>query len=134
MTNRILENIKKVLVLGSGALKSGEAGEFDYSGSQALKALSEEGVETVRINPNIATVQTAEGVAAKICFSPLSPCFVEKVIKREQPDGVLLAGGGRTALNCGVQPSKSGVFQRYGVELLGSPVQAVMDTEDRDLC
>src|SRR5690554_5869001 len=133
MTNRILENIKKVLVLGSGALKIGEAGEFDYSGSQALKALSEEGVETVLINPNIATVQTSEGVADKIYFLPVTPYFVEKVIKREQPDGVLLAFGGQTALNCGVQLYKSGVFEKYGVEVLGTPVQAIMDTEDRDL-
>ena len=133
MTNQILENIKKVLVLGSGALKIGEAGEFDYSGSQALKALSEEGVETVLINPNIATVQTSEGVADKIYFLPVTPYFVEKVIKREQPDGILLAFGGQTALNCGVQLYRSGVFEKYGVEVLGTPVQAIMDTEDRDL-
>ncbi|MDD4008799.1 MAG: carbamoyl-phosphate synthase large subunit [Fermentimonas sp.] len=129
----MLENIKKVLVLGSGALKIGEAGEFDYSGSQALKALSEEGVETVLINPNIATVQTSEGVADKIYFLPVTPYFVEKVIKREQPDGILLAFGGQTALNCGVQLYRSGVFEKYGVEVLGTPVQAIMDTEDRDL-
>ena len=133
MTNQILENIKKVLVLGSGALKIGEAGEFDYSGSQALKALSEEGVETVLINPNIATVQTSEGVADKIYFLPVTPYFVEKVIKREQPDGILLAFGGQTALNCGVQLYRSDVFEKYGVEVLGTPVQAIMDTEDRDL-
>jgi carbamoyl-phosphate synthase large subunit len=103
MTNQILDNIKKVLVLGSGALKIGEAGEFDYSGSQALKALSEEGVETILINPNIATVQTSEGVADKIYFLPVTPYFVEKVIERENPDGILLAFGGQTALNCGVE-------------------------------
>lgn len=133
MTNQILDNIKKVLVLGSGALKIGEAGEFDYSGSQALKALSEEGVETILINPNIATVQTSEGVADKIYFLPVTPYFVEKVIEREKPDGILLAFGGQTALNCGVELYKSGVLEKYSVKVLGTPVQAIMDTEDRDL-
>ncbi|WP_053826404.1 carbamoyl-phosphate synthase large subunit [Lascolabacillus massiliensis] len=129
----MLDNIKKVLVLGSGALKIGEAGEFDYSGSQALKALSEEGVETILINPNIATVQTSEGVADKIYFLPVTPYFVEKVIERENPDGILLAFGGQTALNCGVELYKSGIFEKYSVKVLGTPVQAIMDTEDRDL-
>ena len=127
------ENIKKVLLLGSGALKIGEAGEFDYSGSQALKALKEEGIETVLINPNIATVQTSEGVADKIYFLPVTPYFVEKVISKERPDGVLLSFGGQTALNCGVALYQGGVFERYGVQVLGTPVQAIMDTEDREL-
>jgi carbamoyl-phosphate synthase large subunit len=133
MSSQFSDNIKKVLVLGSGALKIGEAGEFDYSGSQALKALSEEGVETILINPNIATVQTSEGVADKIYFLPVTPYFVEKVINRERPDGILLAFGGQTALNCGVQLFKAGVFDKYNVEVLGTPVQAIIDTEDRDL-
>ena len=127
------KNIKKVLVLGSGALKIGEAGEFDYSGSQALKALREEGIYTVLINPNIATVQTSEGVADKIYFLPVNPFFVEKVIAKERPDGVLLAFGGQTALNCGVELYKSGVLAKYNVQVLGTPVQAIMDTEDREL-
>ena len=127
------ENIKKVLLLGSGALKIGEAGEFDYSGSQALKALREEGVETVLINPNIATVQTSEGVADKVYFLPVQPYFVERVIQKEQPDGILLAFGGQTALNCGVELYQSGVLEKYGVKVLGTPVQAIMDTEDREL-
>ena len=127
------ENIKKVLLLGSGALKIGEAGEFDYSGSQALKALKEEGIETVLINPNIATVQTSEGVADKIYFLPVTPYFVEKVISKERPDGVLLSFGGQTALNCGVALYQEGVFEKYGVQVLGTPVQAIMDTEDREL-
>ena len=126
-------NIKKVLLLGSGALKIGEAGEFDYSGSQALKALREEGVETVLINPNIATVQTSEGVADQIYFLPVQPYFVEKVIAKERPDGILLAFGGQTALNCGVELYLSGVLEKYGVKVLGTPVQAIMDTEDREL-
>ena len=125
--------INKVLVLGSGALKIGEAGEFDYSGSQALKALREEGAETILINPNIATVQTSEGVADKIYFLPVTPYFVEKVIARERPDGIMLAFGGQTALNCGVALYQSGVFERYNLQVLGTPVQAIMDTEDRDL-
>ena len=120
-------------MLGSGALKIGEAGEFDYSGSQALKALKEEGIETVLINPNIATVQTSEGVADKIYFLPVTPYFVEKVIDKERPDGVLLSFGGQTALNCGVALYQGGVFEKYGVQVLGTPVQAIMDTEDREL-
>ena len=126
-------SIKKVLLLGSGALKIGEAGEFDYSGSQALKALREEGVKTVLINPNIATVQTSEGVADEVYFLPVQPYFVEKVIAKERPDGILLAFGGQTALNCGVDLYKSGVLEKYGVKVLGTPVQAIMDTEDREL-
>ena len=127
------DNIKKVLLLGSGALKIGEAGEFDYSGSQALKALREEGVQTVLINPNIATVQTSEGVADQIYFLPVQPYFVERVIQKERPDGILLAFGGQTALNCGVELYRSGVLEKYGVKVLGTPVQAIMDTEDREL-
>lgn len=126
-------NIKKVLLLGSGALKIGEAGEFDYSGSQALKALKEEGIDTVLINPNIATVQTSEGVADRIYFLPVTPYFVEKVIDKERPEGILLSFGGQTALNCGVALYKEGVFEKYGVQVLGTPVQAIMDTEDREL-
>ena len=125
--------IKKVLILGSGALKIGEAGEFDYSGSQALKAMKEEGITTVLINPNIATVQTSEGFADKIYFLPVTPFFVEKVIERERPDGILLAFGGQTALNCGVELYKSGVLEKYNLKVLGTPVQAIMDTEDREL-
>ena len=127
------ESIRKVLLLGSGALKIGEAGEFDYSGSQALKAMKEEGITTVLINPNIATVQTSEEFADKIYFLPVTPYFVEKVIARERPDGILLAFGGQTALNCGVELYRSGVLEKYGVEVLGTPVQAIMDTEDREL-
>ncbi|SHF84567.1 carbamoyl-phosphate synthase (glutamine-hydrolyzing) large subunit [Dysgonomonas macrotermitis] len=126
-------NIKKVLVLGSGALKIGEAGEFDYSGSQALKALKEEGIETVLINPNIATVQTSEGSADKIYFLPITPYFVEKVIQKEKPEGILLAFGGQTALNCGVQLFEQGILKKYNLQVLGTPVQAIMDTEDREL-
>ena len=126
-------NLKKVLVLGSGALKIGEAGEFDYSGSQALKALREEGIETVLINPNIATVQTSEGIADHIYFLPVEPAFVEKIINKERPDGILLSFGGQTALNCGVELYRKGVFEKYGVEVLGTPVQAIIDTEDREL-
>ncbi len=125
--------IKKVLLLGSGALKIGEAGEFDYSGSQALKALKEEGIETILINPNIATVQTSEGVADRIYFLPVTPYFVERVIQRERPDGIMLAFGGQTALNCGVALYESGVLERYNLQVLGTPVQAIMDTEDREL-
>jgi len=127
------EKIKKVLLLGSGALKIGEAGEFDYSGSQALKAMKEEGIVTVLINPNIATVQTSEGFADKIYFLPVTPYFVTKVIEKERPDGILLAFGGQTALNCGVELHRSGTLEKYGVEVLGTPVQAIMDTEDREL-
>ena len=125
--------MKKVLILGSGALKIGEAGEFDYSGSQALKALREEGIYTVLINPNIATVQTSEGVADKIYFLPVSPFFVTKVIEKERPDGILLSFGGQTALNCGVSLYKDGTLEKYGVQVLGTPVQAIIDTEDREL-
>lgn len=127
------EHIKKVLLLGSGALKIGEAGEFDYSGSQALKALREEGVTTVLINPNIATVQTSEGVADQIYFLPVQPYFVERVIEKERPDGILLAFGGQTALNCGVALYREGILEKYGVQVLGTSVQAIMDTEDREL-
>lgn len=127
------KSVKKVVVLGSGALKIGEAGEFDYSGSQALKALKEEGVYTILINPNIATVQTSEGIADKIYFLPVTPYFVEKVIAKENPDGILLSFGGQTALNCGIALFKAGIFERYNVRVLGTPIQAIMDTEDRDL-
>ena len=127
------ESIKKVLILGSGALKIGEAGEFDYSGSQALKALREEGVSTVLINPNIATVQTSEGVADQIYSLPVQPYFVERVIEKERPDGILLSFGGQTALNCGVELDKTGVLKKYNVKVLGTPVKAIMDTEDREL-
>ena len=128
-----MEKINKVLLLGSGALKIGEAGEFDYSGAQALKALREEGVQTVLINPNIATVQTSDGMADKIYFLPVTPYFVERVIEKERPDGILLAFGGQTALNCGVELETSGVLERYRVRVLGTPVRAIMDTEDREL-
>lgn len=127
------KDIKKVLLLGSGALKIGEAGEFDYSGSQALKALKEEGIETILINPNIATVQTSEGVADQIYFLPVTPFFVEKVIAKERPQGILLSFGGQTALNCGVSLYKSHVLEKYGVRVLGTPVQSIIDTEDREL-
>ena len=135
MQNDIMkkDNIKKVLLLGSGALKIGEAGEFDYSGSQALKALKEESIETILINPNIATVQTSDGIADKIYFLPVTPYFVEKVIAKERPQGILLAFGGQTALNCGVELHKQGILEKYSVEVLGTPVQAIMDTEDREL-
>ena len=126
------KSIKKVLVLGSGALKIGQAGEFDYSGSQALKALREEGIETVLINPNIATVQTSEGVADKVYFLPVTPFFVEKVIARERPDGILLSFGGQTALNCGVDLYQGGIYEKYGIKVLGTPVQSIIDTEDRE--
>ena len=125
--------IKKVLLLGSGALKIGEAGEFDYSGSQALKALKEENIYTILINPNIATVQTSEGIADKVYFLPVTPFFVEKVIEKEQPDGIMLAFGGQTALNCGVELFRKGILEKYNLQVLGTPVQAIMDTEDREL-
>ena len=128
-----LDNIHKVLVLGSGALKIGEAGEFDYSGSQALKALREEGVETILINPNIATVQTSEGVADHIYFLPVTPYFVERLIDKERPDGILLSFGGQTALNCGVELYRSGVLDKYNVQVLGTPVETIINTEDREL-
>ena len=127
------QNIKKVLLLGSGALKIGEAGEFDYSGSQALKALKEEGIETILINPNIATVQTSEGVADQIYFLPVTPYFVEKVIQKEKPEGIMLAFGGQTALNCGVALYREGTLEKYNVKVLGTPVQAIIDTDDREL-
>ena len=124
---------KKVVVLGSGALKIGQAGEFDYSGSQALKAMREEGIQTVLINPNIATIQTSEGIADSVYFLPVTPHFVEEIIKKEQPDGILLAFGGQTALNCGTELHQKGILQKYGVEVLGTSVEAIMATEDRDL-
>ncbi len=133
MNQAEIKKIKKVLLLGSGALKIGEAGEFDYSGSQALKALKEEGITTILIYPNIATVQTSEGVADKIYFLPVTPYFVERVIQKEKPEGILLAFGGQTALNCGVQLYQSGILEKYNVQVLGTPVQAIMDTEDREL-
>ncbi len=125
--------MKKVLLLGSGALKIGQAGEFDYSGSQALKAMREEGISTVLINPNIATIQTSEGVADKVYFLPITPYFVEEVIKKERPDGILLAFGGQTALNCGTELYLNGTLEKYGVKVLGTSVEAIMITEDRDL-
>ncbi|MBR4045061.1 MAG: carbamoyl-phosphate synthase (glutamine-hydrolyzing) large subunit, partial [Bacteroidaceae bacterium] len=127
------KELKKVLVLGSGALKIGQAGEFDYSGSQALKALREEGISSVLVNPNIATIQTSEGIADKVYFLPVTPYFVEEIIKKEQPDGILLAFGGQTALNCGTELYQNGILQKYGVEVLGTSVEAIMYTEDRDL-
>ena len=126
------EKIEKVILLGSGALKIGEAGEFDYSGSQALKALKEEGIYTVLINPNIATIQTSENIADRVYFLPVTPEYVEEVIVKERPQGILLAFGGQTALNCGVKLYRSGVLEKYGVRVLGTPVQAIIDTEDRE--
>ena len=128
-----MDKIKKVLLLGSGALKIGQAGEFDYSGAQALKALKEEGIHSVLINPNIATVQTSKDVADTVYFQPVTPEFVERVIEKERPDGILLSFGGQTALNCGVELYQRGVLEKYGVKVLGTPVQAIIDTEDRDL-
>ena len=127
------KEIKKVLLLGSGALKIGQAGEFDYSGAQALKALKEEGIHSVLINPNIATVQTSQGVADTVYFQPVQPDFVERIIEKERPDGILLSFGGQTALNCGVELYQRGVLEKFGVKVLGTPVQAIIDTEDRDL-
>ena len=127
-----MNDIKKVLLLGSGALKIGQAGEFDYSGAQALKALKEEGISTVLVNPNIATVQTSKGIADTVYFQPVEPSFVERIIEKERPDGILLSFGGQTALNCGVELYQRGVLERYGVRVLGTPVQAIIDTEDRD--
>ena len=129
----VMDKIKKVLLLGSGALKIGQAGEFDYSGAQALKALKEEGIHSVLINPNIATVQTSKDVADTVYFQPVTPEFVERVIEKERPDGILLSFGGQTALNCGVELYEKGVLEKYGVKVLGTPVQAIIDTEDRDL-
>ena len=125
--------VRKVVILGSGALKIGEAGEFDYSGSQALKALKEEGVRTVLINPNIATIQTSENIADKIYFLPVTPYFVEQVIKKEKPDGILLSFGGQTALNCGIKLFEQKILEKYNVMVLGTPVQAIIDTEDREI-
>ena len=119
---------KKVLVLGSGALKIGQAGEFDYSGSQALKALREEGISSVLVNPNIATIQTSEGIADKVYFLPITTYFVERIIEKERPDGILLAFGGQTALNCGTELYQNGVLKKYGVEVLGTSVEAIMNT------
>ena len=133
MMNDAMEDVKRVLVLGSGALKIGQSGEFDYSGSQALKALREDGKYTILINPNIATVQTSEGVADAIYYLPITPTFVEKVIQKEKPDGIMLAFGGQTALNCGVELYKSGILEKYGIKVLGTPVQAIINTEDREL-
>jgi carbamoylphosphate synthase large subunit len=127
------KHMKKVLLLGSGALKIGQAGEFDYSGAQALKALKEEGIHSVLINPNIATVQTSKDVADTVYFQPVQPDFVERIIEKERPDGILLSFGGQTALNCGVELYRRGVLERYGVQVLGTPIQAIIDTEDRDL-
>ena len=124
---------RKVLVLGSGALKIGEAGEFDYSGSQAIKALKEEGITTVLVNPNIATIQTSENLADEIYFLPVDPYFVTQVIEKERPDGIMIAFGGQTALNCGLELHDRGVLRDFGVEVLGTPVQAIRDTEDREL-
>ena len=126
-------NIKKVIVLGSGALKIGEAGEFDYSGSQALKALKDEGVYTILINPNIATIQTSEDIADKIYFLPVTAHFVEKVIQKERPDGILLAFGGQTALNCGVELFRKGILEKYNIQVVGTPVQSIINTEDREI-
>ncbi|MBR4215988.1 MAG: ATP-grasp domain-containing protein, partial [Bacteroidales bacterium] len=128
-----MKDLKKVLLLGSGALKIGQAGEFDYSGSQALKAMREEGISTVLINPNIATIQTTDGIADKVYFLPITPFFVEEIIKKEQPDGIMLAFGGQTALNCGTQLYLSGVLEKYNVKVLGTSVDAIMITEDREL-
>ena len=127
------KEVNKILLLGSGALKIGQAGEFDYSGSQALKAIREEGKYSVLINPNIATVQTSEGVADKIYYLPVTPEYVEEVIKKERPDGILLSFGGQTALNCGVELYRKGIFEKYDVQVLGTPVQAIIDTEDREI-
>ena len=127
------KELKKVLVLGSGALKIGQAGEFDYSGSQALKALREENIRSVLINPNIATIQTSEGIADQVYFLPVTPHFVTEIIKKERPDGILLAFGGQTALNCGTELYQKGILKEYGVHVLGTSVEAIMNTEDRDL-
>jgi len=128
-----IENYKKILILGSAALKIGEAGEFDYSGSQAIKALMEEGIHTILVNPNIATIQTSDNFASKVYFLPVNPYFVEKVIEKERPDGVLLSFGGQTALNCGLELEENGVFEKYNVKVLGTPVKGILETEDRAL-
>lgn len=127
------KHIKKVIVLGSGALKIGQAGEFDYSGSQALKALREEGISSVLVNPNIATIQTSEGIADTVYFLPVTTHFVTKIIEKERPDGILLAFGGQTALNCGTELYRNGTLAKYKVAVLGTSVEAIMETEDRDL-
>ena len=127
------EKLKKVLLLGSGALRIGQAGEFDYSGSQALKALREEGIQSVLVNPNVATIQTSEGIADKVYFLPVNTYYVEEIIKKERPDGILLAFGGQTALNCGTELYTKGILDKYGVKVLGTSVEAIMYTEDRDL-
>src|SRR5215472_94271 len=124
-------DLRKVLVLGAGALKIGQAGEFDYSGSQALKALQEEGIQTVLVNPNIATIQTSKLLADQVYFLPVNAFFVEKIIEKERPDGILLSFGGQTALNCGIELHKSGVLEKYNVEILGTPISAIILTEDR---
>ena len=129
MTNKV----KKVLILGSGAIRIGQAGEFDYSGSQAIKALKEEGIKTILVNPNIATIQTSDFLADEIYFLPIEPYFIEKVIRKEQPDGILLSFGGQSALNAGVELSKGGVLEKYNVTVLGTPVEAILKTEDREL-
>ncbi|GAB1350422.1 hypothetical protein MASR1M107_26370 [Ignavibacteriales bacterium] len=130
---KLVNKPEKVLIIGSGALKIGEAGEFDYSGSQALKALKEEGIKTVLLNPNIATVQTSEDLADKIYFLPVTPWFVEEIIKKEKPQGILLSFGGQTALNCGVELYRNGILKKYGVQVLGTPVSSIIETEDREL-
>src|SRR5215469_11310803 len=127
-----MKNIKKVLILGSGALKIGEAGEFDYSGSQAIKALKEEKIKTVLVNPNIATIQTSKQLADEVYFLPVTPYFVEKIIAKEKPDSILLSFGGQTALNCGLELNKTGILKKYGVTILGTPIKAIQLTEDRD--
>ncbi|MBN1542782.1 ATP-grasp domain-containing protein, partial [candidate division KSB1 bacterium] len=128
----MIQKPKKVLILGSSALKIGEAGEFDYSGSQAIKALKEEGVGTILVNPNIATIQTSDYLADEVYFLPVTPYFVEQVIKKEKPDGILLGFGGQTALNCGVELEREGILSRYGIRVLGTPVETIMNTEDRE--
>src|SRR3989344_4242494 len=133
MTASFPQKPKKVLILGSGALQIGQAGEFDYSGSQAIKALKEEGIKTIVINPNIATVQTSRGFADEVYFLPVTPYFVEEVMKKEKPDGILLSFGGQTALNCGLELEKNGVFRKHGVKVLGTPVKSIELTEDREL-
>src|SRR5258706_8985302 len=127
-----MNKIKKVIILGSGALKIGEAGEFDYSGSQAIKALKEEGIKTILVNPNIATIQTSKELADEVYFLPVTPYFVEKIIAKEKPDGILLSFGGQTALNCGLELHKSGVLKKNQVKVIGTPVQAIILTEDRE--
>src|SRR5215467_12834653 len=127
------KHFQKVLVLGSGALKIGEAGEFDYSGSQAIKALKDEGITTILVNPNIATIQTSDHLADEIYFLPVNAHFVTQVIEKERPDGIMIAFGGQTALNCGLELDRDGVLRKFGVEILGSPIQAIRDTEDREL-